>query len=392
MLLLAPRALGAQPLTESSVIRLAKARDPDALAARAAVVVAESEAVRAGLYPNPSVSWEREHVSSGSNAGEEREDSFFLTVPIELGGRRSAQKALARSGAATARARAAQSRSEAVTTSLAAFYEALAAERDLEIAELAVAVLDEASRVVARRYEEGTTSGYERSRLEIEAELARSRLNQAAARVRTARASLGVLLGIEPAAIELQGDFGTVDAGAGAGLGQRRSTAFLRTAATDANDARGAAGFAWVPSLSLSGGFRIVEEIETRYGYVAGVSLSLPIFSWGQELRAEASARKDLADAELRATERATRLHEVRAREQLTSARQELARFVGATGERVDILEKAVQSGYREGDRSVLELVDAERARIEVERRRLELQLLAKKSELELRAARGEFE
>ena len=71
---------------------------------------------------------------------------------------------------------------------VAAFYEVLAAERASKIAADALAVLDEASRVVARRHEEGTTSGYERTRLEIEAELARSQLSQAQARARTGTA------------------------------------------------------------------------------------------------------------------------------------------------------------------------------------------------------------
>jgi outer membrane protein TolC len=135
-----------------------------------------------------------------------------------------------------------------------------------------------------------------------------------------------------------------------------------------------------------------VDQIETRTGYVAGVSVSLPIFSRGQELRAEASARQRLAAAEVKAEERARSVDEVRAREVLASARREIARFIAVTRDRVEVLERAVHSGYREGDRSVLELVDVERVRAQVQRRLLELELLAKRAEIELRAVRGEFE
>jgi cobalt-zinc-cadmium efflux system outer membrane protein len=194
--------------------------------------------------------------------------------------------------------------------------------------------------------------------------------------------------------MELHGDFTTGDPSSGSTPTgrQRRSIMFLRTAEADARDAHRAAGWGWVPTLALSGGLLISETTDTRYGYVAGLSLSLPIFSWGQELRAESSARQQLAAAEVRSAERATRLEEVRAREQLVSVRQEITRFSEATGDRVDVLERAVQSGYREGDRTVVELLDAQRARTDVDRRRLALEFLAKLAEIDLRAARGEFE
>jgi len=55
-------------------------------------------------------------------------------------------------------------------------------------------------------------------------------------------------------------------------------------------------------------------------------------------------------------------------------------------------LVRAAESGYREGERSVLELLDAERARAEVEGRRLDLSLAEKRADIVLRAARGELE
>jgi cobalt-zinc-cadmium efflux system outer membrane protein len=383
------RSLRAETITERRVIGIARTRDPSALAAHLASSVAEAEQIRAGVYPNPSVSWQRERVT-----GREQNDSILLTVPVDVSGRREAQSALARSSASTARARAARTQSEAVSASLDAFYAALAAERELEIARRAVARLDEAARVVRRRYEEGTTSGYERTRLEVEVELERSQLRQSEARVTSARATLAVLLGADPRTMELRGDFRTGDPRSSAAAARRepRSITWIRAAQSDARDAVGAARWAWVPTLSLSGGLRVSEWPDTQYGYVAGVSLTLPVFSRGQELRAESAARQQLAAAEVRAAERSTRLEEVRAREVLAAARQEIVRFAEATRARVELLERAVQSGYREGDRSVVELVDAERVRADVDRRQLALELVAKRAEIDLRAARGEFE
>jgi cobalt-zinc-cadmium efflux system outer membrane protein len=395
------RVAAAGTITEDDVVQLARKQDPEAALAREAVAVAEVEALRASLYPDPSLGWNREQLPGTGPAGE-REDSLSLTVPIDLSGRRGASRALARSEVAGAEALAARAQSDAVVASLLVFYDTLAADRRVDIAARTVARLDEAARVLGRRHAEGTTSGYESTRLELEAELARSELRQAEARARAARVDLALVLGLqqEPgqgpgqagdAGLVLSGSLATRDPGAGAPP-ERRSSSLLRASAAGARDARDAASWAWVPRLALSAGLRVVEAGETRYGYVAGLSFDLPLFSRGRDVRAEASARERLALARVHAAERTTRRALLAAQQALALAQGELARFEEATGARLETLERAAESGYREGVRSVVELVDAQRARTNVELRQLELALAAKRAEVELRAARGEFE
>jgi hypothetical protein len=55
-------------------------------------------------------------------------------------------------------------------------------------------------------------------------------------------------------------------------------------------------------------------------------------------------------------------------------------------------LVSAAESGYREGARTLVELLDAYRAQTDVDGRRLELAATAKHAEIALRYARGEFE
>lgn len=390
---LAAPAARADTLSEAKVIRVARSRSPEAVVAREVAGVAEAELVRASLYPNPSVDWRREHVP-GSGPGAEREDSVSLTVPVDITGRRPAQSALARAGVSSARARAALAQSEAVTISLYAFYSALAAEREVRIASRAVTRLDEATRVLGRRHEEGDTSGYQRARLEIEAELARSELRQVRAKAWSSRATLALLLGTAVTKLQLRGNLHTLDPGSGTPNPKRPrpSSALFVASAADAGEARSAADWAWVPTVALSGGVRVVHTDETRYGYTAGVALSLPVFSFGQELRAETAARQKLAMAEAALADRAATIKEARAREQLVTTRREVALFNKAMRTHIAVLERAAESGYREGDLSVVELVDAERARTAFELRQLELELRAKRAEIDLRAARGEFE
>jgi hypothetical protein len=83
---------------------------------------------------------------------------------------------------------------------------------------------------------------------------------------------------------------------------------------------------------------------------------------------------------------------EARASAELTAARAALAELLAATDGRVEELETAVSSGYREGYRSAIELIDAARAKTEVALRTLELKLAVKRAEVALRAARGQLE
>jgi hypothetical protein len=156
--------------------------------------------------------------------------------------------------------------------------------------------------------------------------------------------------------------------------------------------ARDASDGAWLPTVSVKGGVLRHQAGEASYGYLAGVTVSLPIFSRGQGVRAEADARLKLARARVSAREREARLEVTRAQVELELAQRELVRFQSATRGRIERLEKAAQSSYREGRRTVLELLDAQRTRSAVQERLLELALAAKRAEIALRAARGEFE
>ncbi len=439
--LTATTAVRADILTEADVIRLTRAHDPLVAVAAGSTALAEAAETRAGLYPNPMLGWEREPAPDSSSTSE-IEESFLVTLPLELGGRRPAEQALARAEGHGAQAHAARTRSAATARALGAFYESLAAMREREIRARAVARLDEAARVVGRQNEEGMASGYERTRLELEAELAHSRLRQAETRARETRTLLALLLGAETSSLELRGELVPAATIPGTGAvvqrhqrvpssdgapaapapestsrehippqsisepgrkaatvpdsmlrGQKRpSLRHLAAAETEARAAQSAARWAWLPALSVSAGPHLSESGENRLGYVAGATLSIPLFSWGQELRAESSARELLTGAETRAAERSSRIEETRAQERLESAGAEITRLREETAGRLQLLERAVASGYREGERSVVELVDVQRARTEVERRLLELELTARQAEIALRAARGEFE
>ncbi len=101
--LLAATIAHANALTEADVIRLAAQLSPTAAVASAAAEAAESARDAAGAYPNPSMSWDREHVP----AADEADDTIAVTVPVDLSGRRAVATALAAADADAAAASAA---------------------------------------------------------------------------------------------------------------------------------------------------------------------------------------------------------------------------------------------------------------------------------------------
>ena len=67
----------------------------------------------------------------------------------------------------------------------------------------------------------------------------------------------------------------------------------------------------------------------------------------------------------------------------------ERARFAGATDAAREVLATAAAAGYRDGERTLLELIDARRAVLENAERRLALDLAVRLAEVRLRGATG---
>lgn len=390
---------GADNLDETDVIRLATTYDPQALVARRAIRVAEARRVGTALLPNPSLGYTREHFP-GSASANESEEALQLTLPLDFSGRRAARGHLALANVAAAGARASRVQNQAVERALLLFYTVVAEQRRLAIEQRGVEQFVEVARVVARRREAGRASGYEQVRVEIEAELASSRVRQTRERLSRQRVQLALSLGVDRTDLHVVGSLDPQLAGRGdegathatSALPSRTSLRLSRQVESHAKDAKSASGRSWIPRVSVSAGARLGRSEETRYGYVAGLTVELPVFSRGQGLGARAEARREQAQAIARAAEQRATAKTARASSLMKTSRGELERFTKATRERVERLERGAESGYREGRRSILELLDARRARTVVEIRRLELALVAKQAELALRAARGEFE
>ncbi len=375
-----------QELTEADIVRRVKSTSPDVLAARSEVRMLKARELTEP-HPNPELSIDREQLLGDPK---EIEDTLALSVPIDLSGRRSARAALARAETQSAASGAARLSSELTRRALRTFYRGLAARERAKLARALVARLVEATRVSKSRLSQGTSSGYDVSRIALDADLARSDLASAEATERRCAVELGSLLGLRPEGLKLTGDLAVApirDSG-----GMRPSVEKQRMALNAAKQARDSADSAWVPQLAVNLGARRADSTSPRYGYVAGLSVELPIFSRSRAVKAEANARLEHGAAQLRALERRAKTAQAVARLELTTALTELTRFDRATEPHVKRSLRAARSAYREGERGVTQLLDAERAGLQVAKRSLQLRLRAKFAELDLRAAQGQFE
>lgn len=333
-------------------------------------------------------------METGPAAGLGSQDIFVASVPIEVAGPLAARSAEA-SESAWMRSEASLQRSSAVLQALLAFYELAAAERRVELRTESLEHLDEAGRVLGAREAAGNASGYETGRLDIEAELSRSRLAEAHIALRSARVRLGSLLGLPPETLHASHELLTTSSEPPSSRSDPEHTAIQHAKASiqHAAQAQDRAAWTWLPSLELGGGVKRADNTgaESGFGYVLGVTLGLPLFDHGRAARARAEAQQELASARAGALEAELERQRSASQAQLHGAREELTRFEATTARAVRTVLTAARSGYREGERTILELLDAQRAATEVAERRLQLRLIAKRAEAHLRAAAGDL-
>jgi cobalt-zinc-cadmium efflux system outer membrane protein len=383
-----PAGAAVPALAEDQLAARLAADDPRAARADAAVESARADAIAAGVRPDPSVSFEREEVFPDGGLATHY---VRLAVPLEISGRRAARTSAAR---ALIDAAAADRDGACFALSIAALrrFRIAAYERGrVELLRAERAALVQAVEIVRRRAGAGAASGYDLQRIELELAAYDDLIAGAEAQLGTARIELGALVGLPAGAdaagpLELPGEPPPLEALLGdavpARADYRAAGARLEGAAALAR----AAGRAWVPALTMSGGFMAQDVAggSAASGYTAGLSLSVPVFDRGQADRARAAAQRRAAEADRRVLEREIPAA-IRARHQALAQLLARTRAVRA-GQlaRLDQLLRSAETAYRDGGGDVVALLDAHSAARDARLRELELRRDARLAELEL--------
>ncbi len=384
-------AQDARPFTLADAIARAHATTPEAAAALARVDAAREGAAMSGRPPNPVFEFRTENILSGVSRTLLPLDTFAeVTQVVELGGKRSARRAVATAELGSAEARQALTHRALTLDVVSLYLEALRLRNRHAALRLQAADLAELVRIVARRVEVGTTAEADVLRLRAEearttaelvrAELAATRaLTELAARLdvdaqlEQLQAPILPPLGPEPALDDV--------------LARRPDVAVAARAADTARqvlrleDARG------VPDPAVNAGYK------RTMGYHSGLvtfTMAVPIFERNRVARAVARGEVQAADHELAAVTR-------RARGELLATRTAANRLRTAAEEtRMQLLEPArgardaARAAFQTGALDVMRLLDAERIHADAALVVLDLDLDAVAAAIAARLAAGE--
>ena len=352
---------------------------------------ADAAVDEAAAFENPELSYEREQLF-GDNEGES-EDVIGISKTFEISGGRGLRVEAAEHERRRVEAAGARWRVDLEQDTRLLFYRALYGQLRVEAFSAWVASLERVVSEVGRRAAAGDVSEYDLLTLTRELAFARAELAEQQAFRDRDRIALAAWIDEDPevaARRELSGVLLPPDLPANGEqlqvlIDESPDLAAL-DAGVDASRARArAARRAWVPSFTLSAGYKTaLAEGMRAHGFVVGISAPLPLLSQGQAERdaAEADhsvlvAERTLAGARVSGELRGAAAEAGR----LFDAAHVLRRELDATAQK---LPEIAEVAYRGGELGVLELVDAHRGHLESVLRSLELELAAREARVEL--------
>lgn len=362
--------------------RVTAAPHQRALADRSDAASASVDA--AAVLPNPHLAYEREDVASLDST-----DTFVrLGWPLDIAGRRGLSRDAARAGAEAERASVVQASLEVQLAARLAFLDAIYARERLARLDESRASLLAIVDSLRTRAAQGDASSYDSDRAALELDVLDDERLAARRVLVIARLRLGAFVGEPQTELDAVGTLALPVANA-TGTPVRSDVAAARAKERQATLEKDAANRTWVPRLDLLVGIKLsTAGTEDGVGYIVGIGGELPVFD-----RGTAHATKSRAEAKRWRTE--AEALTVAASAELEQARRELAlrleqanTYAAAVRRAVD-LQKRAAVAYREGDRTILELLDVQRTAREALVHAQELVYDARRAEIAVWRALG---
>jgi cobalt-zinc-cadmium efflux system outer membrane protein len=359
-----------KPLTLAKALALTLEHSPELSAFSWDIRSAEARIIQAKLVPNPEISIEGENLtpSSGSQSGNEMQNTLRLSQLIELGGKSRSRLREAQFDREATQWDYQVKRLEVLKLTSTAFIDTLAAQRNVQLAEESLTIAETAVPVTQKRVEAGKASGVELVRTNTTVATARIELEQAKRELQTARLNLAAQWGEKKAIFPtVVGNLEQVrelppleslNAKLHGNPNLARWTTERQKRQATLNLVRAEAK----PDLTLQAGPRVIASNPIDVTFVAGFSIPLPLWNRNQGRIAEAEANlAKVADEGAAA--------ETRAHADLNEAYQTLARAAEETRIlRETVLPGAksavdqITEGYSAGRFSQLDVLDAQRS------------------------------
>ncbi|MGH7787628.1 MAG: TolC family protein [Candidatus Binatia bacterium] len=387
----APSAEVSGTLSEAEAVALGLSRPGVEEMLSGNVDLARSDAIKAGLLPNPIAAYAREQTFGGTDAT--AEDYAWLLQKFDFSGRRRL-----RTEAAQRRIDATEDEGLSSRLALAAririrFYDVLQRQRRAaalrQWSERLALVTDR----IARRAAAGDAAQYDRLRAERELASAAMRLSVEEAGLERARERLAAMLSDAPAAPGAPAAVGDLlpampPAALDAALENLPTRPDLRAmeATADAAELQGRASARWwLPEIEIGVGLKSVEAGDERLnGFIASGSIPLPLLHRNQDEAMRAAAEAQVARGRRR-IELAEATGEVRGVHAQATLLVDAAGLARRDGDREwQALTHSAEAAYAGGEAGILELVDAYRAQLNAEVQILELEWRARRACIEL--------
>jgi len=377
-------------LTVARVVELAGARAPEVLIAQTRVLEARGRlaGARVLVQENPAIDG-----VANSNRRFERRSELELTLPIELGIRRSKRMGVARADVQREVHLVSDTRRQAIGAALAAYYRVLHAEQRIVAARERKTLAEELHRVAAEKFRTGDAARLDVNVAETELSRAESEvLSEQRARA-GARADLAIVLGLPwSATLAVAGELSDRSyfehQPAGPEPGQRPDILAARSEVRAAAAGLALGWAALIPDVSLrwNYGHEDGQSVERR-----GLAVTVPLFNLGQGERGEARARRERARVELESRQVAAAT-EIEAARTAYSAAVAAARQLEEHGvPRALETEAMARESYRAGKMDLPAVLVVRREALDTRREYLDRLLEAALSGIDLTVATGAF-
>ncbi len=382
-------AADARALTERQAVDLALSRTEYRALEEGRLGIARSAVTEASLWPNPVLAWERDRVSAST------ESTAKIFQSFDFSGRRALRREAANIRVDAAQFDQQDRRLNTIVEVRRLFSESLYRQELGGAYARWLRRIETATEIVGKLAKAGEASGYDRRRIEREAQTARARVASVAAEYARMREAMSGLIGESAGQLAalggelLPGNAPSLEALQSA-LRQRPDFASLNAQA-DANDReRSAAERAWIPDVTVGVGQKRVDEFSrTDTGVILALSVPLPLFDRGQGSQQRAQARASTLRAE-QALAYARAGGELKgAWRQAAELRQAAASFRSESLGGSRDLTRIAEAAYRAGEGTILELLDAYRTDLEAETTTLDLELRARLARIELDVLSG---
>lgn len=382
-------------LSLGDVVRLVGEANPHVAAAREGIAAARADREAAGKWTNPTVSYDHFRPSGGERTvfDAKRQESVTAELPLPLLGQRAARIGKADADLAVAEARVALETGSLAGDALVSFIRLLAAQEKAAILKRTFADVNRLKDTVVERRKSGEATDYDVNRVELESAKVGERLETGRADVAAEAAQLATLLALSgplPAAegelrpFELGGDLLSIRA-------DPRSAPLAVIAARESEAAEAgllAAKRERLPAVGIAAGRTWTRAPYGAADYI-GLNAEVPIFD-------SRRAQWNKARAEARAAEARHRVALAESSAAFSQWQQALERrkaiydrYREDVRPRLERLKQMSADAYSFGRLSLLESIDAEQARLDVELGGIEATAALVEAQIRLLATSG---